>query len=110
MGLPSDAIQSGNVKTVDINQHDWSVFYSNEHQKAIGVRVFAIVSPHAATIAHIGPNIHGSSDPGFVIELAQRLTRNVVSTCIENQSQFLPNSKTHIVCATVNNAIIAAPK
>jgi hypothetical protein len=113
MGLLSNA--GSEVKIVGINQHDWTVFYSG-NQKSIGVRglsaclVIAIISPHAAAVAHIGPNVYGSSDPNSFIELAKRLTRAVVSTCEANQQMFPPGSKTHIVCATVNNGIITAPE
>jgi hypothetical protein len=116
MGLLSDAVANGQTKTVGINQHDWTIFYSNNHLKAIGVKglsacsVIAIVSPHAAAVAHIGPNILGSSNPNSFIELAQNLTRETVSICTANPTLFPRESKTHIICATVNNNLITAPE
>jgi hypothetical protein len=116
MGLLSDAVDSDQAKTVGINQHDWTIFYSNKHPKAIGVQglsacsVIAIVSPHAAAVAHIGPNILGSPDSNSFIELAQNLTRHTVSICMANPTLFPTGSKTHIVCATVNNNTIVAPE
>ena len=114
MGLLSDA--ANETKTVGINQHDWTIFYSNEYLKAIGVRglsacsVIAIVSPHAAAVAHIGPNILGSSHPNSFIELAQNLTKDTVSICTANPALFPPESKTHIVFAMANNNVITAPE
>jgi hypothetical protein len=116
MGLLSDADASGEVKKVGINQHDWTLFYSDDYPKAIGVRglsacsVIAVVSPYAAAVAHIGPNVFGSLDPNSLIEIAERLTKEVVTTCTANDTQFPVASKMHIVCATVNNNVITAPE
>lgn len=116
MGLLADADAIGEVKTVGINQHDWTVFYSDDYLKAIGARglsacsVVAVVSPHAAAVAHIGPNTLGSLDPNSFIELAERLTRDVVTTCTANSTHFPIASKMHVVCATVNNNVITAPE
>lgn len=116
MGLLSDADASGEVKKVGINKHDWTLFYSDDHLKAIGVgglsacSVIAVVSPHAAAVAHIGPNEFGSLDADSFIKLAERLTRDVVTTCTKNDMQFPVGKITHIVCATINNNVITAPE
>ena len=107
---------NGEVKTVGINQHDWTLFYSNDYLKAIGVQglsacsVVAVVSPHAAAVAHIGPNELGTLDPHSFIELAERLTRDVVTTCTVNHTQFPVTRKIHVVCATINHNVITAPE
>ncbi|KAJ8109990.1 hypothetical protein OPT61_g7045 [Boeremia exigua] len=116
MGLLAEAIEDGDTKTVAINKSDWTVFYSGEYVKTIGVwglsacSVFAIVSPHAAAIAHIGPNVLGSSSLTSFIELAKTLTDEVVQTCLDHPQLFPPESKTYIVCATLNNSVITAPE
>jgi hypothetical protein len=116
MGLLSDADASGEAKRVGINQHDWTLFYSDDYPKAIGVgglsacSVVAVVSPHAAAVAHIGPNEFDSIDPNSFIELAKRLTGDVVTTCTKNHTQFPVGSKIHIVCATINSDVITAPE
>ncbi|KAF1831035.1 hypothetical protein BDW02DRAFT_582414 [Decorospora gaudefroyi] len=114
MGLLSDAIGEGSTKTVAINKSDWTVFYSPDHPKPIEVRgpsacsVFAIVSPYAAVVAHIGPNIMGSTSPTSFIELAEDLTNKTVRTCVDNPQLFPLESKTYVVCATLNNDVSTA--
>ena len=116
MGLLSEAIEEGTTKTVAINKSDWTVFYSDKHVKTIGVRglsacsVFAIVSPHAAVVAHIGPNIMGSTSPTSFIELAKDLTDKAVRTCLDHPHLFPPESKIYVVCATLDNNVITAPE
>ena len=116
MGLLSNTIAINQTKTVGINQCDWTIFSSRKYRKAIGVNglsacsVIAIVSPYAAAVAHIGPDILGSCNPNSFIELAQSLTRNTVSICIANPALFPPESKTYIICATANNYILTAPE
>jgi hypothetical protein len=84
--------------------------------KTIGVRglsassVFAIVSPHAAVVAHIGPNILGSTSPPSFIDLAKDLTDEAVRTCLDHLQHFPPESKTYIVLATLDNNTITAPE
>jgi hypothetical protein len=116
MGLLSEAIDEENTKTVAINETDWTLFYSADHPKTIGVRglsacsVFAIVSRYAAVVAHIGPNILGSTSLTSFIKLAEDLTNNTVRFCRDHPQLFPPESKIYVVCAIADNAVITAPE
>lgn len=116
MGLLSEAIEAGVTKTVPINTSDWTVFYSDEYVKTMGIMglsacsVFAIVSPHAVAASHIGPNILGSTDPTSFIKLAENLADETVKTCLDNPNLFPAQSKIYVVCATLDNNVITAPE
>ncbi|KAI9710935.1 MAG: hypothetical protein M1820_002371 [Bogoriella megaspora] len=117
-GLLSNALaeQNGeqNVELVNINEVKCTNF--NSGPQVLGVRglsacsVVAIVSPYAAIVAHIGPNVFGSFDPLSFIHLAQNKMDDVVQIYNNNWNFFLENVKTYVVCAMLHGNVQTAPE
>ncbi|KAF1841350.1 uncharacterized protein K460DRAFT_408819 [Cucurbitaria berberidis CBS 394.84] len=80
-------------------------------EKARAVISFDILKLAPTSSSRFG-FIDDSSITGFIsfVKLAEELTNKAVRTCLDNPQLFPPESKTYIVCATLNNNVVTAPE
>ncbi|KAF2131726.1 hypothetical protein P153DRAFT_201887 [Dothidotthia symphoricarpi CBS 119687] len=112
-GMLAHAINTTATTLVRINEVKITQF--GTEARILGVNglsacsVVAIVSPYAAIVAHIGPNILGSNDPRSFIQLAEHKMREAKQLYRDNNHLF-PSSSTYIVCAMLNGVVLTAPE
>lgn len=87
---------------------------SNGQTVSIGVcslsacSVVIIASQYGAIVAHIGPNIEGSSDPDSYKKLAEQKMDEVSNLYQQYRTCFPANTKTYVIVATIGGNVLTA--
>ena len=108
VGYLARAVDARIVDIVEINEVKFLPFGSDIRTplKTVGVRglsacsVVVLASQYGAIVAHIGPNVLGSTDPRSFIILAHQKMDEVGRLYQQNRQRFPQGTKTYVIFAT----------